>query len=249
MVFEFLFEGERYKVEADRERVALFQEVKHSPREVRSGDSRWTEHEKRWLSMVVPPLLSELVVQLGAQDVVPGLAKVMQDLTETEGRLRGAQALVDDQYKQIAQLMEQRNKAQDECFRLRLEINEVDCVLQNRLALDPIPKRLDKILRALDEALKSDRRARLVEVCEKRIAELEEKIKGLEEAPAVPERGWMIENLAGVRPCWWTGVKARPWSMESLDGVRFARKEDAEAVMKYEEVGVGANTAVEHMWG
>ena len=81
----------------------------------------------------------------------------------------------------------------------------------------------------------------------KHIAVLEETIARFR--PAVSERGWLIENRAGVRACWWTGVKKRPWSTESLEAVRFARKEDAEAVMKYEEVGVGANTAVEHMWG
>ena len=98
MVFEFWFEGEHFKLEAEEGQVGLFVEGKHSPREVKSGDARWTEHEKRGLSVGMPVLTSELVVQLVGRDSVSGLAEAERNAA----RLRHA---VESQGREIMRLL------------------------------------------------------------------------------------------------------------------------------------------------
>ena len=70
------------------------------------------------------------------------------------------------------------------------------------------------------------------------------------------QTGWMIENKINGYPMWWTGCHniagINEWDIESLNCVRFCRKEDAEMVI----VGVlglkipSENIlATDHQWG
>ncbi len=58
-----------------------------------------------------------------------------------------------------------------------------------------------------------------------------------------PEEGWLIEQTMHNRPFWWTGDG---WSNDSLCGVRFARKKDADTMISY--IGLQDCFATDHMW-
>ncbi len=57
----------------------------------------------------------------------------------------------------------------------------------------------------------------------------------------VAESAWLIERSAG--PHWWT---AGAWSADSLQAVRFCRREDALRVM--ERCGITNAVVTEHVW-
>lgn len=69
--------------------------------------------------------------------------------------------------------------------------------------------------------------------------------------------GWLIERTNGTQPIWWGPPCSRwewqqalvtpdLWTTEASKAVRFARKEDAEAVMHFE--GFQHAIATDHMW-
>jgi len=70
------------------------------------------------------------------------------------------------------------------------------------------------------------------------------------------ERAWLIEMpmaTFGGPPCWWTGnyktgALTDQWSQDSLNAVRFSRKEDAEAVIRG-TLRIKEPIATEHQWG
>lgn len=59
------------------------------------------------------------------------------------------------------------------------------------------------------------------------------------------ETGWLIESPGSGQPHWWPG--GYPYTADSLKAVRFARREDAEAVMRYMPDG-HLLRATEHVW-
>lgn len=69
-------------------------------------------------------------------------------------------------------------------------------------------------------------------------------------ANPVPETGWLIE-LRGNSPQWWsltdTEGEGGYFTNDSLKALRFARKQDAEAVI--EDIGWTEAFASEHQWG
>jgi hypothetical protein len=62
--------------------------------------------------------------------------------------------------------------------------------------------------------------------------------------PIEDETGWMIERQIAGRAHWWTG--AIGWSYDNQEGIRFARKLDAERVIAAH--GLADSVALEHMW-
>lgn len=65
------------------------------------------------------------------------------------------------------------------------------------------------------------------------------------------ETGWLIEK-PGAMPMWWNGMPKRDgngaWSSNSLDGIRFARKEDAEICAIAQGFKLSNVKATEHQW-
>lgn len=66
------------------------------------------------------------------------------------------------------------------------------------------------------------------------------------------ERGdvaWLVERES--RPRWWTGringTGYREWTDESLEAIRFARREDAEAMIRHLSIEYGSK-ATHHAW-
>ena len=57
------------------------------------------------------------------------------------------------------------------------------------------------------------------------------------------EFGWLIENDWNERPEWWRPLK---WTTDANEAVRFARKEDAERVIR--EMLFANAHATEHIW-
>jgi len=69
------------------------------------------------------------------------------------------------------------------------------------------------------------------------------------------ETAWLIEmplKSVGGPPVWWTGRytghMTDPWTLDSLQAVRFCRKQDAEAVMAG-TIRLKEAVATEHIWG
>ena len=65
------------------------------------------------------------------------------------------------------------------------------------------------------------------------------------------ESGWLIENSQyGEGPHWWTGhmFDDDDWTKDSLQAVRFSRKEDAQKIIDYIGWNYGI-TATAHQWG
>jgi hypothetical protein len=86
----------------------------------------------------------------------------------------------------------------------------------------------------------------------KAIAYLKENLPSLESIDGPPvETGWLIETAIDGRPHWWNGhaFKADEWTCDSLQAIRFARKEDAEVVMARCCVAREPMSATEHQWG
>ena len=64
------------------------------------------------------------------------------------------------------------------------------------------------------------------------------------------ELGWLIEAIDGPTPHWWDGGEIPDcWTPDSLNAVRFPRKEDAEKVIEnlLEDCHFDLE-ALEHMW-
>ena len=61
------------------------------------------------------------------------------------------------------------------------------------------------------------------------------------------EFAWVIERYEGDTLMYWDGRRADSWSREHGDAIRFARKQDADAVLHRLAGGIGR--AVEHGWG
>lgn len=59
------------------------------------------------------------------------------------------------------------------------------------------------------------------------------------------ETGWLIERTNEGIPHWWTGSS---WTTDSLAAIRFARKCDAEAVIRGVLGEFCKATATEHQW-
>jgi len=71
-----------------------------------------------------------------------------------------------------------------------------------------------------------------------------------EGCPGCPkETAWLIESRFTPNPSWWMGTNhPAPWTRDSLQAVRFARKQDAEAArVSLPEVHVAFVS--EHQWG
>lgn len=69
------------------------------------------------------------------------------------------------------------------------------------------------------------------------------------------EVAWLIEypSRRGSAPLWWDGRGSDTWTADSLTAVRFTRKEDAEAVIRFsrpnnEAVRMVEAIATEHLW-
>lgn len=75
----------------------------------------------------------------------------------------------------------------------------------------------------------------------------------LGEIVVASDTGWLIEIQIGARAVWWRAVEdcGRTWTTDACEAVRFARKEDAERVikglMRSDPVMPGA-VATEHEW-
>lgn len=66
------------------------------------------------------------------------------------------------------------------------------------------------------------------------------------------EQGWLIEQKFNGRGVWWRGIldSGRDWTTDANEAVRFARKIDAERVLRSGVMGVfwkGA-AATDHLW-
>jgi hypothetical protein len=68
----------------------------------------------------------------------------------------------------------------------------------------------------------------------------------------IMERAWLIEKNEGV-PKWWNGKPMRnghdAWSIDSLDGIRFARRIDSEICAIAQGYRLSKVMATEHQWG
>lgn len=67
----------------------------------------------------------------------------------------------------------------------------------------------------------------------------------------MPETAWVIEHCGSdaSRPEYFMGLNANghPWSFDHLKAVRFARREDAEAIKQY-IFGTVTHRIAEHQW-
>jgi len=69
------------------------------------------------------------------------------------------------------------------------------------------------------------------------------------------ETGWLIERSQEDRgsspPCWLTVSSSRNsvWTEDSSEALRFARKQDAEALIAHYAPTLGGAIATEHTWG
>jgi len=66
------------------------------------------------------------------------------------------------------------------------------------------------------------------------------------------ETGWMIENKV-TPPMWWNGLSKRKgkkaWTTDPLEGVRFARQEDAQVCAVSQGYKLSIVRVTEHGWG
>lgn len=78
-------------------------------------------------------------------------------------------------------------------------------------------------------------------------------IAATEAAPVAsePEYGWLVEiAYTDGTPHWWSGRGGDDcWTKNSLDAIRYARKEDAEKVIEYFGWTSPPVIATEHQWG
>lgn len=85
-----------------------------------------------------------------------------------------------------------------------------------------------------------------------RILDLLDENAALRSRAEQAERGdvaWLVERES--RPRWWTGringTGYREWTDESLEAIRFARREDAEAMIRHLSIEYGSK-ATHHAW-
>ena len=64
------------------------------------------------------------------------------------------------------------------------------------------------------------------------------------------EVGWLIEATSMQPVQWWCAGPHENFSPNAAEAVRFARKDDAEKVMEWLNLGIGGGTfeATEHLW-
>lgn len=63
--------------------------------------------------------------------------------------------------------------------------------------------------------------------------------------PKAPEVGWLIESKTPYYPIWWAGNNC--WTSISGSAIRFARKRDAEDIIR--RYNLRDSIATEHSWG
>lgn len=122
------------------------------------------------------------------------------------------------------------------------------------IAKHPILKQCYEMMGAIEECGASEKLTHAVALAGELMEEVDKLVDSATAVVSSDEYGWLVEGSENGRACW---LKMGPigfeWVTDSFQALRFSRKEDAEAVARFNQSILpdrfpGGIVATDHIW-